>query len=242
MGLGFLPRPAARIVLLGCLIAASSASAQDIFVTPVANAPFSGVVYVARSVVRPDGSRMAFKTVRIIARDSQGRIHNEARELLPSSSTKQPEVTRILLYDPQTRISTWLLPQKRTFWTRTVNHPPSTVPPAFIAATTGSSLPRNDFAREEDLGTHEMEGLVVHGVRQTQSIPLGGGAGKEVGVIDEYWYSEDLHINLIVKHSDPRRGAVILTVTHIARTEPQPALFLIPKGYSRPKAKPRTKQ
>jgi hypothetical protein len=238
MRLGFLLVAATRTVLVGCLVGASSASAQDIFVTPVPNAPFTGVIHVERSLVQPDGSRMELKTVRNIARDSHGRIHQESRQLLPSSSTAQPKVIRIHLYDPESRISTWLDPRRRTCWTMTVNHPPGSVPPAFIASTTGSSLPQNDFAREEDLGTHEIEGLAVHGVRQTQTISASGDRGKEVVVTDEYWYSEDLRINLIVKHSDPRNGTVTLTVAQIARTEPEPALFEIPEGYTPPKAEP----
>jgi hypothetical protein len=124
----------------------------------------------------------------------------------------------------------------------TVDQAPGTVPPSFIASTTGSSLPQNDFAKDENLGIHEIEGLAVHGVRQTQTIPASGDKGKEVVVTDEYWYSEDLRMNLIVKHSDPRGGTVIMTVAQIARTEPEPALFQIPEGYRPSGAEPEKTQ
>lgn len=238
MGLRLLLLPAPRMVLLASLVAVSGASAQDIFVTPVPNIPFTGVIQVERSLGQPDGSRIELKTVRNIARDSQGRIHTESRQLLPSSSTTQPGVIRIHLYDPETRTSTVLDPQSRTYSTMTVNHPPRTVPPAFIASTSGSSLPQNDFAKQEDLGTREIEGLGVHGVRQTQTIPSPGNAGNEVVVTDEYWYSEDLQINLIVKHFDPRTGSFTARVARIARTEPEPAMFEIPEGYTPSKAEP----
>jgi len=232
MGFRFLLSSARRAALLAALIAASGASAQDIFVTPIPNAPFTGVIRVERSEVGSDGSVVNYKTIRNIARDSQGRIRNESRELLPVSSAAPPRLIRVLLYDPQTRISTLLYPETRTFSTMTANRPPQTVPPAFIAATTGNSLPQNEFAKQEDLGTREVEGLSVHGVRQTQIIPPNANTDKEVVVTDESWYSEDLRINLMMKHNDPRTGTVAMTVAQIARTEPEPRLFEIPEGYA----------
>jgi hypothetical protein len=56
--------------------------------------------------------------------------------------------------------------------------------------------------------------------------------------VDEYWYSEDLRINLVLKHNDPRTGSVILTVTQITRTDPDSSLFQIPDGYNKPNTGP----
>jgi hypothetical protein len=232
------------LVLLAVAIATPVAAAQDIFVTPIPNAPFSGVVNVERSYVRPDGSIVNFKTIREIDRDSRGRIHNESRVFVPVSDTNTPGVVRIHLYDPLTRISTMLNPQERTFWTQTVNNPPSTVPPApRYASATGQGLPQNEFTRVEDLGVHEIEGLLAHGFRETQTIPAeNGGTGKETVITDEYWYSDDLRINLMIKHSDPRTGTVTMTVAQVARTEPDPSLFEIPDGYKPAAAEGRTNQ
>jgi hypothetical protein len=192
--------------------------------------PFSGVINVERSVVRPDGTIASFKTVRDIHRDSQGRIYNEGRALLPVSSTDTPQVVRIHLYDPQTRISTTLNPQQRIFWTNTLNRPPETVPPALL---TGNSFPQNEFTKEEVLGIHEMAGVPAQGLRETQTIPAEkSGTGKEIVITDEYWYSDELRINVMIKHSDPRKGTTTLTVTQITREEPDPALFEIPDGYT----------
>jgi hypothetical protein len=221
------------LFLLAVVAAAPRASAQvDVFVTPIPNAPFSGTIKVERSFVRPDGSIDSFKTLRDIHRDSRGRIYNESRRLLPASSTDTPQVVRILLYDPQTRISTVLFPQTRTFSSGTVNRPPETVPPSLLQASP-TSLPQNEFTKEEDLGIHEMEGLPVHGVREIQTIPAqSSGTGKEIVITDEYWYSADLRINMVIKHNDQRTGAVTMTVTHVSRLEPEPALLEIPEGYT----------
>jgi hypothetical protein len=219
-----------------CLIflaVAASASGQDIFVTPIANAPFTGIINVERSVVERDGTIQYLKTFREIGRDSRGRIFNQYRTLLPASDSGTPQVVRVLLYDPQTRTSILLFPQQRMFSTGTVNRPPETQPPTLHdASTTGNSIPRNDFTKQEDLGNRQIEGLAVHGVRETQTIAAEkSGIGKEILVTDEYWYSADLRINMIIKHSDPRTGTATMTITQIQRAEPDPGLLQIPEGY-----------
>jgi hypothetical protein len=227
----------AWLVVLAVATSVPGASAEDgadIFVTPVPNLPFSGVVNVERSVVLRNGSVVELKTIREIGRDSRGRIHNESRTQVPASSTDAPKFIHIHLYDPQTRTSTTIYPGEKTFRTMTVSHPPSTVPPSIrYAAPAGDGLPPNEFTKEEDLGVHEIEGVQARGVRQTQTIPAeNSGTGKEIAITDEHWYSEDLRINLMVKHSDPRTGTVTMSVTQITRTEPDPAFFEIPEGYT----------
>jgi hypothetical protein len=208
-------------------------SAQDdIFVTPIPNAPFSGLISVERSIVGQGGSVVNLKAVRAIHRDSHGRIYNEYRNLLPASSSETPQITHILLYDPQTRTSTTLFPPQHTYRSGTTRRPPATTPPVFA-----SYGPQNAFTSQEDLGVQVMQGLGVHGLRQTQTIPAGsGGSAKDIVVTDEYWYSEDLRINLVLKHNDPRTGSVTMTVTQVSRTEPDPLVFQIPEGYTRPQA------
>jgi hypothetical protein len=219
------------VLLLAVVVTAPIASAQDIFVTPIPNVPFSGVVNIERSHLSRDGTIVKFKTVREIGRDTRGRIHNESRMLVPVTDDRTPQLLRIHIYDPQTRISTNLDPQERTFWTQTVNHPPSTQPPALRFASPAGGSPQNEFTKEEDLGTQDMEGVPARGVRETQIIPAeNSGTGKEVIVTDEYWYSEDLRINLLIKHNDPRKEIVTMTV-QVTLSEPDVSFFEIPKGY-----------
>ena len=66
------------------------------------------------------------------------------------------------------------------------------------------------------------------------AIAESSGIGKEVVITDEYWYSQDLRINLMIRHSDARTGNVTMTVTHIARADPDPARFQIPEDYKPP--------
>jgi hypothetical protein len=224
------------VSLIAALVPFACAQGPDIFVTPIPDAPFSGVIEVQRSFVQPNGALINVKTIRQIARDSHGRIYNEARELVPVASSDTPRIRRIHLYDPQTRMSAMIDPSQKTYWTMIVNRPPATVPPGLLAASpVGDMLPANEFAKQEDLGMSEREGVSVHGVRQTQTIPAdASGTGRNIVVTDEYWYSEELRINMLIKHNDPRMGSVIMTVTQVSRREPNSAMFEIPPGYSPP--------
>jgi hypothetical protein len=222
--------------LFGIFSTVPHASAQlHIFLTPVPNAPFSAVAEGQRSGIRPDGSVFNVKTIRVMARDGIGRIHNESRVFIPADSTETPEVEHIHLYDPRTRISTELDTRNHTFHTQTLNHPPSTVPPTVrYGSPSGTGMPQNDFSKEEDLGSQEIEGVMARGVRETQIIPAENSeTGKQITITDEYWYSDELRINVLMKHSDPRKGTSTLAVTHITRGEPDPALLEIPEGYVR---------
>jgi hypothetical protein len=223
------------LVLLVSAANVSQASAQiSIFLTPVPNAPFSAVVDVQHTVFRSDGSAVTLRSIRNMARDSHGRIHNESRTFVPANSTTAPVVEHIHLYDPQTRISTELDVPKHTYYTQTIHHPPSTVPPTVrFGSPTTAGVPANEFSKEEDLGTQEIEGVLARGVRETQIIAAeSSGTGAEITVTDEYWYAEELRINLVMKHDDPRTGTTTLRVTHIVRAEPDPAVLEIPEGYT----------
>jgi hypothetical protein len=219
------------LLLFAAASAAPAASAQDIFVTPIPNVPFSGVVNVQQSFVGKD-KPADYWSVREIGRDSQGRIHNEMRVFELTSDSTTPPVVRVHLYDPQTRTNTYLDPQKHVFWKDTVNHPPATVPPSPVhGSAPQQGLPKSDFTREEDLGVTQIDGVSAHGFRETQTVAPDGGAGESVVITDEYWYSDELRIYVKIVHSDPRTGSVTLTVTHVVRTEPDPSVFEIPDGY-----------
>jgi hypothetical protein len=228
-------------VLLAAAIPSTRASAQSFFMTPIPNAPFSGVVNIEQTIVRKDGSLMQLKSTREVARDTRGRIHNELRALNFASSPDTPELLHIHLYDPQTRISTEINVRKRTFFTRTMNHPPSTEPPSIRFAAPDGNAPPSEFTKQEDLGIREIAGVPAHGIRQTQTA-TDENNGKEVVITDEYWYSQDLRINLMIKHSDPRKETTTMTVDQVTRTEPDPAFFEVPEGYVHPESQAATEK
>jgi TonB family protein len=205
---------------------------NGIFLTPIPNAPFTGVIAVERTTVRDGAPAFNLKTTRDVARDSQGRVYNVFRELVPATESGAPPIVRIHFYDPQTRNYTYLYPDRKVYMTGTVNHPPAAEPADLLASPAGNSIPLNQFTKLEDLGTQSLAGVSAHGVREIQTIPAASsGTGNEIVLTDEYWYSDELHINVVVKHNDPRTGSVTMTLTQVTRGEPDPSLFQIPEDY-----------
>jgi hypothetical protein len=202
-----------------------------VFVTPVPGAPFSAVVEQQIAQDLTDGTVFARKTSAFIARDSRGRIHNEGREVLPATSANKPALLSLHIYDPETRLNTFLSPFTHLARQQALKNPPSTVPPGDWAQRAG---PRH-FApniRDEDLGTSSIEGFEVHGYRRTTLLPgQVSGTGRPLAVTEEYWYSEELRINLLTRRYDPRAGSQIITVKRIDRSEPSFDLFEIPANY-----------
>lgn len=82
------------------------------------------------------------------------------------------------------------------------------------------------------LGNQMIEGLQCEGRLDTVTIPAGStGNSFPIEIVTERWYSADLQINLIVKHTDPRSGETTIRLTNVSLEEPQKALFEIPPGY-----------
>src|SRR5271156_1166860 len=188
---------------------------EGIFVTPIPNSPLTAVVELQSSQTLPDGSQDIKKTTDNIARDSQGRIYNERRAMVPESYNEMPQLISFHIFDPTTRLNTLLDPEthlahQTLFTQRTA---------AAEAASQGSgavvSAKRPGF-EQQDLGTESMENVIVHGRKSIRTVPASAsGTGKPVVVTDEYWYSEELHLNMLVKHDDPRTGQQTVTVTKV---------------------------
>jgi hypothetical protein len=220
------------MLLLAFALVAHAQAGPDIFITPVAGAPFSAVIVVERETIQKDGSVVKVKSLRAIARDNKGRIHNEARTFTGKDETVMPTLIRVHLYDPETRLSTIYNPARKSYSTMTVAHPPSTEPPGSIQTSPmGRNSPKSQFTKEEDLGIRQLEGLPAHGLRETQRLPADEGA-SEATVVDESWYSNDLRINLKLRHDDLSKGSLTMTVTELNRAEPDHALFEVPEGYT----------
>jgi hypothetical protein len=88
----------------------------------------------------------------------------------------------------------------------------------------------NPLVQVEDLGSNIIEGFDAKGTRRTLTIPANG-TGATITVVDEYWYSEDLHLNLLLLHNDPRTGVQTISLSNIQREEPAQEFFEVPQGY-----------
>ena len=105
-------------------------------------------------------------------------------------------------------------------------------PPAAISMQRSIVTEEHSQASTEDLGTQTMEGLVVTGVRTTNTIPAGEiGNENPITIVTEVWTSPDLKTVVYSKRSDPRIGAQTFKLTNIMRAEPDPSLFTVPPDF-----------
>ncbi len=200
-----------------------------VFVTPVPNAPFSGTVEILSKEILPDGSVYTRRTVNHIARNSAGVIYNERRRLVPPAFQGEPFLLSAHIYDPQTRLNTFFDPRTRVA-RQSIHSPP--LPPANSTPAASVAPPNARKVSTEDLGNESIAGLPLHGTRKVLTVPAAlSGTGREVTITDDYWYSEDLKVYLVVKHNDPRTGEQFVGIIKVERCEPDPATFQIPSGY-----------
>lgn len=206
---------------------------EGIFVTPISGQPFSATVTTEVKRELTDGSVWQRTATSLIARNSQGQIHNEAHAFLPVGLERKPSATLVSvhIYDPQTRLNTYLNLNTHIARQRMLDREPSTAPPANWAQM-DQRFRLSTNVQLEDLGTQTMEGFYVHGYRRTNTYAAQStGTGRSIVVTDEYWYAEDMRLNLLEKHNDPRKGDFTTTVTQVNRTEPAGELFAVPAGF-----------
>jgi hypothetical protein len=99
-----------------------------IFVTPVANAPFSAKVDIVSKQLLPDGTYNIKTTTNRIARQSSGRIYNERRVLVSTSFHGEARLLSAHIYDPSSRLNIFLDPQTRLARETVLQQPPTPSP------------------------------------------------------------------------------------------------------------------
>jgi hypothetical protein len=194
-----------------------------VFVTPVAGVPFSATVTIENQKPLPDGSMETLHTINLIGRDNRGRIHGENRRMEAESFQGMPPLMQVHIFNPETRLNTnydlgthiarqQVLPEPRS-------NPSQANSP-------------NPLVQMKDLGTAIIDHIEVKGTLRTLTIPAEANAtGAALTVVDEYWYSEDLNENLLLRHSDPRTGVQTITLSKIKREAPPEEFFEVPEGY-----------
>jgi hypothetical protein len=85
----------------------------------------------------------------------------------------------------------------------------------------------------ESLGKQSIEGVEAEGTRTTITIQAGAiGNERAINIVSERWYSPELQIVVMTKHSDPRFGETGFRLTNINRSEPARTLFEVPSDYT----------
>jgi hypothetical protein len=106
-------------------------------------------------------------------------------------------------------------------------------PPADAGQVTFMRHNSKHEAKTEKLEPRAFDGVMAEGTRTTVTIPAGEiGNEQPINIVDERWYSPELQVIVMTRHSDPRNGETTYRLTNISRAEPAAALFQVPSDYA----------
>ena len=95
------------------------------------------------------------------------------------------------------------------------------------------SKPNNANEVKEQLGKQNIEGVEAEGTRTTVTIAAGEiGNERPIEIVSERWYSPELQLVVMTRHSDPRTGETTYKLTNVNRAEPAKSLFEVPSDYT----------
>ena len=204
---------------------------------PVLGKPFSGIEVRHTVQTLADGTHVDQPEATASYRDAQGRMRAE-----------NPD--RILIYDPvggfvynlETRTKTYRkTPLSGNSASTTIA---ATRSGTWIAADDDPPARGDLSARQmhahgsvapvtEDLQPQIINGIRTKGARVTMTVPKGTfGNDRDIQVVNERWYSDDLQVLVNSSNSDPRFGLTTYELTHIVQAPPAEGLFQIPTDYT----------
>jgi hypothetical protein len=195
--------------------------------TPVLGAPYSATETVTRQQTLGNGNQIVHTQSASVARDSQGRI-STSEAITPSAASGKPAYNIQTIFDPvagyryELNSSTMTaiqmpLPKPRTGGTPPPEH----------------TRPTNPQETTTNIGMSSINGVAATGTQITETIPAGAiGNTQPIQVTRVTWISNDLKVPVEIKTSDPRFGSSDLELTNIVTTDPNPALFTVPSGYT----------
>jgi len=103
----------------------------------------------------------------------------------------------------------------------------------YVNAGAITKLTASGEPKTEQLGTMSIEGVQAQGTRTTITIPAGEiGNDRPINIVDERWYSPDLQMTIMTKHSDPRMGETNFRLSNINRSSPPSYMFEVPADYT----------
>jgi hypothetical protein len=200
---------------------------SSIFIPSWPSSPFTATVNTTWIRQLPDGSTIALKNHRTIARDAAGRIFQERRMFVPESGNAESVVRQIEISDPVAHEFYVCRPQDHVCRREQFSRAESA---DFVVPANGRKLA--GASGTEDLGKQTIGGLEAVGTRETSVIPSGAiGNNSPLMSKHEFWYSPLLGINLITKRQEPRAGDQNFEVSDVAVGEPDAKLFAPPSGF-----------
>jgi hypothetical protein len=223
----------------------------------VTGAPYSAVAITETTQTLADGSHITHSSSATLYRDSQGREWREDSlpALAGAAGAGQTPPKMVFISDPVAGTNYMLDPNSHTahrmavaplvqktggsnaFFVNGITISAGMLPPApaggpvmiFKSQGSASHFP---VPQIEPLGSSTIEGVLADGTRSTTTIPVGeAGNDRELRIVDESWYSPDLKVTVLSRHSDPRMGETVYRLTQINRTEPLASMFEVPPDY-----------
>jgi len=206
----------------------------------VTGAPFSAVAVTTFSHTLADGNKISNTHQVTLYRDSQGRSRREgSMPPMGEFAVDQPH-SFVMIHDPVAGKAFLLNLDKKVAHVMALpNHGPRNGKGMSADAAPGgpdaidSAETTNPNVTKESLGAQTLNGISAQGTRFTRLIPAGKiGNDKPITVTREVWYSPDLQMVVQSKHSDPRFGDTVYSLTNIQRTEPAANLFTVPSDFT----------
>ena len=225
-------------------------SEQLIGGSPVKGAPYSAQAVTETIQTLADGNRITQKSTAMVYRDALGRERREETLPVIGPFTAQGDAPQIIsIFDPVAGVSYSLNSREHT--AIKLPAPSQGNGPAdqlkkiqtFLAtapgAPGGAVINYKTFnvgarpPKTEQLGWKLIEGVQAEGTRNTITIPAGEvGNERPIDIVDEQWRSPDLQVIVLSKHSDPRFGETVYSLTNISRADPPVNLFQVPPDYA----------
>ncbi len=191
----------------------------------IKNAPFSAETVRSENKRLFDGTIIKNESKGLIYRDKEGRMRQE--QPLESINgykvvdTENQPIRRINIVDVVSGEYFFLHKESKT--ASKIPHLPNS------PLTPNNESPR---AKKESLGTKQIEGVNAEGTRSTIEIPIGQiGNDKPIFVVTEKWFSNELQMIVLSKHTDPFIGEVTFQLINIKLAEPLADLFKVPNDY-----------
>lgn len=205
---------------------------ESINVPTMPNAPFS--LMLGTEWVRPLGNGGTFTVVntRPIKRDGAGRIYQERWLLSPKGSHIPSRMSWIQIEDPVAHVYYECGARRKVCEMKDLpastdaHYDPSRYKSGPLRSGKGSFT-------HEDLGAQFFAGVPVHEYRDTTTLNAGVlGNDLPMVTVREFRYAAELGINLTSLLEAAQVGRQIFTASEVSTTEPDPAYFRPPEGYS----------
>jgi hypothetical protein len=228
-------------------------------VAPVKGVPFCATIVTEHTQLFADGNRIHTTDNSMLCRDSEGRTRREAVLNLMGPVPQKSSTKLVTIVDPVAGVR-YMLDASEKIARKMPISPSSAsvsatgpVQGGFVArARVGGDVvyqtrgvagpgvffknfgPNSDepAPTTENLGDQTIDGIHAIGTRITTTIPSGSmGNEQPMVVTSERWYSPELKVTVMTKHTDPWAGELKTQVTSVTTEEPDRSLFTVPADY-----------